>query len=227
MDLLGFARGPALAVSVAVFVLGVAWRLSGVLRRPGMPDLSPAREGAPPSWSGALHGIVSGLHPQRTFGASAFISALNGYVFHIGLALIFFGYGPHIAFIHRITGIGWPALPDAVMYVAAGVTIPSMLLALFQRLSSPVLKLISTGNDWISWALTFLPVMTGMAIIAEPSALSLARNHVIFRDPLAIHLLALELLLIWFPFGKLMHAFLFAFSRGATGVRFSHRGVKL
>jgi hypothetical protein len=42
-----------------------------------------------------------------------------------------------------------------------------------------------------------------------------------------VHLLSLELLLIWFPFGKLMHAFLFAFSRGASGMRFSHRGVDL
>ena len=48
----------------------------------------------------------------------------------------------------------------------------------------------------------------------------------IYRGPLAVHLLSLELLLIWFPFGKLMHAVLFAFSRGATGMRFSHRGVR-
>jgi hypothetical protein len=30
---------------------------------------------------------------------------------------------------------------------------------------------------------------------------------------------------VWFPYGKLMHAVLFAFSRGATGIRFGHRGV--
>ena len=226
MDLLDLARGPVLVLAIAVFVLGAGWRLWGVLRRPRMPDLSPAREGAPPRWQGAWRGIVSGLHPRKTFGPSAFVSALNGYVFHIGLALVFFGYGPHIAFVRRITGLGWPALPDAVMYLAAGVTIISMLIALILRLTDPVLKLISDNNDWMSWALTFLPVITGMAVITESSAITLARNHVIFRDPLALHLLAFELLLIWFPFGKLMHAFLFPFSRGATGIRFSHRGVE-
>lgn len=226
MDLLDFARGPVLVLAVLVFVLGVAWRLAGVLRRPRLPDLSLAREGAPPPWQGALRGIVSGLHPRRTFGASAFISGLNGYVFHIGLALIFFGYAPHIDFIRRHIGLGWPALPDAVMYLAAGVTILSMILALVLRLTDPVLKLISTGNDWLSWGLTFLPVITGMAVITESSALTLVRDHPVFRGPLALHLLAFELLLLWFPFGKLMHAFLFPFARGATGVRFSHRGVK-
>ena len=63
--------------------------------------------------------------------------------------------------------------------------------------------------------------------MSEPSADVMARSEVLYRAPLAIHLLSLELLLIWFPFGKLMHAILFAFSRGATGVRFSHRGVRL
>jgi nitrate reductase gamma subunit len=226
MDVLDFARGPLLVLALLVFVLGVAWRLAGVLRRPRQPDLSPAREGAPPRWQGALRGIASGLHPRRRFGPGAFVSGLNGYVFHIGLAFVFFGYAPHIAFVRRLTGLHWPALPDAVMYLAAGVTILSMILALVLRLGDPVLRLISSGNDWLSWALTFLPVITGMAVITDSSALTLVRDHPVFRGPLALHLIAFELLLLWFPFGKLMHAFLFPFARGATGVRFSHRGVQ-
>ena len=72
-----------------------------------------------------------------------------------------------------------------------------------------------------------LPMLTGMSVVVEPSLAILARDHVTYPIPLAIHLLSVELLLIWFPFGKLMHAFLFVFSRGATGMRFSHRGVQL
>ncbi len=152
-------------------------------------------------------------------------STVNGYVFHIGLALVFFGYAPHIAFIHRVTGLSWPALPDEVMYLASAVTIVSLLIALASRLTNPVLKLISNADDKITWTITFLPLITGMAVMSEPSATLLARDHVIYGGPLAVHLLSLELLLIWFPFGKLMHAVLFAFSRGATGIRFGHRGV--
>jgi nitrate reductase gamma subunit len=125
-----------------------------------------------------------------------------------------FGYAPHIAFIHRLTGLTWPALPDMVMYLAAGATIVSLLFALLLRLTDPVRKMVSSADDFITWIVIFLPVATGMAVLAEPSA--------------AI-LLALELMLMlmWLPFGKLMHAFLFPFSRGATGIRLSHRGVKI
>ena len=99
-------------------------------------------------------------------------------------------------------------------------------MALALRLNDPVRKKISTADDMISWTVTFLPFVTGMAVTSDPSAALLARDHVIYAGPLAVHLLSLELLLLWFPFGKLMHAVLFAFSRGATGLRFGHRGVR-
>jgi hypothetical protein len=40
MELLEFARGPALAFSVAVFAIGLAWRLCGIFRRPLRADYS-------------------------------------------------------------------------------------------------------------------------------------------------------------------------------------------
>ncbi len=227
MDLLDFARGPALVFAIAVFVLGTLWRLVHLWRLPRMPDLSPPREGAPSNLGGALHGIVRGMWPRREFARTTRFITLNGYVFHIGLALVFFGYAPHIAFVHRTIGLSWPALPDLVMYLAAAATIVSMLMALFLRMSDPVRQKISTADDMITWVIVFLPVVTGMAVLSDSSATILARDHVVYRGPVAVHLLTLELLLVWFPFGKLMHAFLFPFSRGATGARFSHRGVKV
>ena len=59
------------------------------------------------------------MWPRRAFVPVTLWVTINGYVFHIGLALVFFGYAPHISFIRRILGFGWPALPDIVMVVAA------------------------------------------------------------------------------------------------------------
>ena len=227
MDLLDIARGPALWCALAVFALGTLWRLAGVLRLPRRLDRSPPRAGAPGAATAAARAVLSGLVPRRGFAPATRIASFNGYVFHVGLALVVFGYAPHIAFVQRLTGLSWPALPDAVMYLAAAVTIVSLLMALWLRLGDPVLRLISGPDDWISWTVTFLPLVTGMAVATDPSAALLARDAVLYRTPLAVHLLTLELLLVWFPFGKLMHAVLFAFSRGATGVRFGHRGVKV
>jgi nitrate reductase gamma subunit len=227
LDLLDFARGPALVVAIAVFVLGSLWRLVAVLRLPRMRDLSPARAGAPGNAAAAGHAILRGMWPRAAFSQRTLYITINGYVYHIGLALVFFGYAPHIAFVHRISGLSWPALPDSVMYLAAAASIVSLLLALALRITDPVRKKISGADDWITWAIVFLPLVTGMAVLIEPSQAILAHPHTVYRGPVAVHLLSLELLLVWFPFGKLMHAFLFAFSRGATGMRFSHRGVRV
>jgi nitrate reductase gamma subunit len=227
MPFLDFVRGPLLAIALTIFALGTLWRMAGVLRRPRMPDLSPACEGAPSKAAGALRAIVRGMWPRLQFGQAVWVRTLNGYAFHIGLALVFFGYAPHIAFVRRLTGLHWPALADGVMYLAAGVTIVSLLMALLFRLTNPVQRMISDAGDFVTWTVTFLPLMTGMMVVGESSARVLARDQVLYPGPLALHLLSLELLLIWFPFGKLMHAILFAFSRGTTGIRFSHRGVQL
>jgi len=45
--------------------------------------------------------------------------------------------------------------------------------------------------------------------------------------PLAIHLLSVELLLLWLPFGKLAHAFLVFISRGITGAAASRKGAAI
>lgn len=226
MGLLEFVRGPGLYIALTVFVLGTAWRLYAVLRLPRRPDLSAARDGAPPWKTAVWRANLRAMWPRKEFLPATRFVVINGYAFHIGLALVFFGYAPHIDFVRRLTGLSWPALPDLVMYLASAVTVVALLLALAMRLTDPVRKAISNSDDLISWTITFLPFVTGMAVAGEPSQAILARDHVIFGGPLALHLLSLELLLLWFPFGKLMHAVLFVFSRGATGVRFSHRGVE-
>lgn len=225
MDLLDWARGPLLYGALAVFILGVSWRGIAFFRLPATP--SPV---APPRQEfGSIKAMSAALMrtwPRRALPQSATLATFNPYVFHIGLALVFFGYAPHISFIRRLTGIGWPALPDMVMYLSAAATIISLLLALMFRLTDPVLKKISRADDWVTWAVTMLPLLTGMAVVgASPSDYLLYKPAFAYRGPIAIHLLSLELLLVWFPFGKLMHAFLVLPTRMQLATFLGRRGV--
>lgn len=223
MDLLDWARGPLLYFALTVFVLGVSWRLVALARLPAVVTAAPERK--PFSASAALGSALLRTWPRDGLPASATLVTLNPYVFHIGLAVVFFGYAPHIAFIGRLTGLGWPALPDPVIYLSAAATIISLLLALMFRLTDPVLKKISRADDMVTWIVTMLPLITGMAIVDVPSALLHSYNHTIYRDPVALHLLSLELLLVWFPFGKLMHAFLVWPTRMQLATFLGRRGV--
>ncbi|MCP5265427.1 MAG: nitrate reductase [Burkholderiaceae bacterium] len=217
MELLDFARGPAMKFALVVFVLGTVWRLVGLLLLPRMRDLSPAREGAPPLMLGALRTVVRRMWPRRSFLRQTLFTTINSYVFHIGLAVVVFGLAPHILFIDNLTGLAWPSLPSNFVMAVGVITLASLIAALVRRVSHPVTRLLSHAGDYLSWLLTALPVLTGLIATSHLGAR--------YETLLALHVLSIAAFLVWFPFGKLMHAFLFVFSRGATGMRFSHRGV--
>ncbi len=223
MDLLQLARGPLLYFALTVFLFGIAWRLSGLWRFGAKPALSAPR--ATDTASAGIRTVFSRMLPRKGFHPSATLATINPYVYHIGLAIVAFGYLPHIDFVKRLTGLSWPALPDWVMYVSAGATIVSLGIALLYRLTDPVLRLISGADDYITWIVTMLPLLTGMAVILEPSAAVHSRAGVGYSVPLALHLMSLELLLAWFPFGKLMHAFLVVPGRFQLGAFLARRGV--
>ena len=219
MTLLDFARGPALEIALSVFVFGVAWRLLSLLLLPWARDRSVKRKGAPSAVSGAVRGFVRHLWPAKTYSTVSLFTTVNSYVFHIGLAIIVFGLAQHILFLRGLFGVSWANLPSGVIQIVSVITLASLFAALIKRLTSPVLRLISTFNDYFTWFVTTLPVLTGLIAVAHLWAP--------YQTLLAIHILSVSLLLIWFPFGKLMHAFLVFLTRSETGIFYSRRGAQI
>jgi len=223
MGLLEFARGPDLAIALAIFAIGSAWRLYAILRQPQARDLSQPRG---PSYAvrGALQGIVRRMWHPATLRRRSLVGTVNAYGYHIGLAIVAFGFLPHIAFIQRLTGLSWPGVPGPVFALAVACAFVGLGYALMARLTSPVLRLISGFDDYASWAITVLPLVTGMALLSQPTGVA----YPFLPDrpvAVAVHLLSLELLLAWLPFGKLSHAFLVFVSRAVTGAAFARKGA--
>ena len=59
--------------------------------------------------------------------------------------------------------------------------------------------------------------MTGLANTAHIGAR--------YETLLALHILSVDLLLVWFPFGKLMHAFYLVPSRAINGALLGRKGA--
>jgi nitrate reductase gamma subunit len=222
MDLLAFARGPALIVALAVFVAGIAWRFFVIFRRPASVDFSAPRGGSPVG--GALRAIATRMWPYRTFRERSFAATLNAYAYHVGLAIVFFGFAPHIAFVTRLTGAAWPAVPGWLFVIAVGLVFIGLITALVARRRSAVLRLLSSFDDYASWIVTMLPMITGMALLSLPLGATYPPAP-LDPIPVAVHLMSVELLLVVLPFSKLSHAFLVFVSRGVTGARFARKGA--
>ncbi|NIV17382.1 MAG: nitrate reductase [Woeseiaceae bacterium] len=217
MELLAFARGPGLQFAVLVFTAGLIWRLVHIWLTVRRVDLSDSRHGG--ERAGGLRAIFSRFRHHEAFRARTRNGMVLAYTMHIGLAVVIFGSAPHILFIESFTGLSWTPLPAIVIHAAAALTLAAMLAAIGRRFSHPVLKLISNFDDYFTWLVTVLPVVTGLLAVAHFGGR--------YETLLALHILSFELFLIWFPFGKLMHSFIAFGSRYATGVAFTHKGAQV
>ncbi len=216
-ELLAFARGPALKASLIVFAVAATWRLVAIFLLPGSKDLTSGRPGVS-EVGGAVRKMFQVL-PHKPFRDRGLFVNLNAWVFHFGLLFIVLLGTPHILFLGDFLGFTWPGLPKGVIDVISVVTLASLIAILVYRVQYKVTRLLSGFDDYFSWLVTFLPVLTGLLATFKIGAR--------YETLLALHILSFELLLIWFPFSKLMHAFSVFFSRARTGARYAHRGVEI
>jgi len=219
MELLEFARGPALQFAITIFVAGVVFRIVSLFLMWRTRDSSEGSSRQRPVVVAAIREIIRRLWPQAAYKQRTMFPLINGYVMHIGLALCVFFLMPHILFIKDLFGFSWAGLPNNVVYAIGVVTVGSMIAALAMRYANPAQRIISTFDDWFSWLVTFLPVITGLIATSHLGAR--------YETLLGLHILSVALLLIWLPFGKLMHFFLVFVTRSQTGAHLSHRGAQL
>ncbi|MGA7593637.1 MAG: hypothetical protein WCA64_00430 [Gallionella sp.] len=211
---LTWVRSTGLNIAIGIFVLGTLWRLIEIYSLGRKPDLAAPRHRAGAS---GLHTMFRrSVPPPGMFKRSA-TSYVAGYVFHIGLFIIVFLFAQHIKLIQDLTGLSWPGLPAQFIDATAVVTLATLLLVLAERINKPVKRFLSTFGDYAGWGLTFLPVLTGY----------LASRHLLlpYTAMLALHILSVELLLVFLPFTKLIHVFTLWGSRWYNGDANAKKGV--
>lgn len=214
LEFLTWVRGPALDVAVGIFVLGVLWRLFEIYALGRKKDLAAPRHA---SGASGWHTVFRRSIPPQDMLKRSPVSYIGGYLFHVGLAIIVFGFAPHILLITHFTGLSWPGLPSQFVDLVTVVTMVAMVAVLVDRIIKPAKRFLSTFEDWFAWAVTFLPVVTGW----------MAVQHMVlpYTTMLAIHILSVEVLLVVLPFTKLFHAFTLIGSRWYNGKINGHRGV--
>jgi len=194
----------------------VLWRLVGILMLKEKPEFSEPRK--PGGFMAALKVIYTRSFTAAPFKRATLYPKMLAYVLHIGFFAVIFLFVPHIVFFEGFLGFDWPGLPNNVIYLSGVAAVVAGLALLVRRLTDPVLRLISNFDDYFSWFVTILPILTGLIMPV--------RMGVRYETLLAIHILSVAVLMIWLPFGKLGHTFLVFVTRGTTGMVFERRGAK-
>jgi nitrate reductase gamma subunit len=216
MSLLDFARGPAFRWAVIIFVIGIVWRLTALLLA-SRKRLEPAKGSAT---AGGMKTLLTRSAPPHELEKNIIFQHYSGYAWHIGMFIVLLFGTPHMLFFANIVGFTWPTLPGPVITFVGVVTMGILIVLLARRLKNPVLRQISTADDYISWIITFAAFLTGFLAFAH---VTLGFRY---ETMLALHILSICALLIWFPFGKLMHALFIWPSRYKVGATFARRGVR-
>jgi nitrate reductase gamma subunit len=199
-------------ISLWVFAIGVLWRILSIFRVRNKPDYSEPRGSG---LAGAIGANLRRFIPRREMVSRTRLQLVAGYLFHLGLFVLLVFAAPHVLFIEAQTGFSWLPMPYWAFIVSAQLAFIGLMLLWFHRVMHPVTRLISDADDHIAAILTFIVMLTGcMALIEEFDGLRL------------LHRFTVELWLVYFPFSRLMHAFMFIPSRAFTGAWFGRRGVK-
>ena len=216
MTLLDFARGPGLEWSLYILVFGVIWRIVGSMMIMAKKDLSKPRKRS---------GIKDGFATigRRSLPTPAFehrirFQHISGYLWHLALFISVLFFAPHILFFETLLGFSWPHLPNTVILFSAAVATGVLIALLFRRASHPVQRYISNADDYISILVVLAPLITGILAFAHVGGR--------YETLLAVHLLSVEAMFIWLPFGKLMHTALTFPSRYQAGTWSGRKRVR-
>jgi len=214
-DFLIWTRGDGFNIALSIFLAGVLIRLLEIFLLGRKVDYSEPRGS---EWAPGLKNIVTrSFADKSTFKRAPFV-VIVGYIWHIGFFICLLLFVPHIELINATLGLKWPGLANPLVDATVAVTMVAMIAMLLHRLTHPVLKFLSTYEDYLVWLVTFLPLVTGY----------IAFHRMINPYPLAlgVHILSVELLLVVFPFTKLMHAITLFIARWYTGAIMGRKGIE-
>jgi len=214
IEFLSWVRGPGFQIASVIFIAGVIIRISEVLLLGRKTDLAEAKGS---SMSGGLKTMVTRSFPDANTLKRSMVTLVAGYIFHIGLFVTLFLFAPHILMFKEVTGLSWPSLPTAFVDAIAVVTIISLFIVLAHRMQNTVLRFLTNFEDILVWLVTILPLITGYVAFHRIGATA--------PTLLAVHILSVEVLMVLFPFTKLMHAFTLFIARWYNGAISSYRGV--
>ena len=217
---LEFVRGPLFNVSLIIFVTGMVYRLVRILLLGWSRDRTPA---AGSKAGGVVKSFLKGIliwpfipWIKNTFSKNPIIYIAGGF-FHIGLLAAILLGTPHMLVWKKLLGFGWRTLPLPIVDWLSATAIAAMIVLLINRHINPVLKLITGPAEYLNWLFVFIPMVTGYIMT----------HHLFFRYEIlfSLHMLAVDVLLIWIPLSRISHFMFYFFSRTIHGTEFGKRAV--
>lgn len=204
----------ALGVMAIVYTLRLRWlfkfKAGADKSAPGAPDVTDGRRGA---WYSFFNVAMPWTMESARRGPFFYITFV---LFHIGVVA-----GIALAFVSTLAP-GFLRIP-VVAWVVGGSCALALLISIYRmarRLLVPVMRLISTPDDYFSLAMLTAWFALGVATQAHLSGVAGFESTVI----LVAYLYLTSFFLLYVPFSKISHYLYYPFTRIWIGRALGHRG---
>ena len=219
-NILAFARGPFFQVSLVIFIVGMSYRLFRIVFLGWTRDHVKARGS---KFGGVVKTYLKGFlilpffpWVKNTFNRNPLIYIAGG-LFHLSLFIVVFFGTAHVLVFKDLLGFSWPSIRTPIIDFFAAIAIISLVMLVINRIVNPVVKMISGPAEYINWLIVFLPFLTGYTMYHH-----LAPSY---EMSFSIHMITVNILLIWIPLSRISHFMFYFFSRTIHGVEFGKRAV--
>jgi nitrate reductase gamma subunit len=220
-ELLAFARGPMFTGAFLFFIAGMLYRLISVIMLGWRKSYVPAKSNRT---TGALTNMLRGLIifpfiPRlRDSAARNPVTFIAGGLFHLSFFVVVFLGAAHVLAWKSILGFGWVTLPLPIIDLFAAIGLASLFVLYLNRINSPVLRLLSRTPDYLNLLVVFLPFLTGYFMTH--------RLLLRYEEMYAIHVITVNVLLIWIPLSRISHFMFYFITKPRLGALLAQRGAK-
>ncbi len=209
----GIVRGPLVWLSFIVFLGGMAYRVIYL-------SIEAKRDRIIYPYLNFKCVLKSLFHWLCPYGSLSMRDhpwfTLVSFIFHIGLILTPIFFLGHIELWQESWGISWKAFPNLLADILTVSTILCGVLLFIRRVSLKHVRYLSSFKDY-----TLLWLVIGVFLTGFFSRYQIILDY---RYMVLLHMLLGELMLIFIPFSRLGHMFIFWLTRAHTASEF--QGVR-
>ena len=197
-----FVTGPLTWISVGIFIVGMTWKIIGLVRLANKKDKVVFNHF---SWKWSFVSIAHWLFP---FGSRSMrekpVFTLMTFAFHICLLATPIFLMAHNMLLKERWGVGWWTLPEGTADYMTIILIVVVAFLALRRIALPDVRLITSAYDFLLLGIAVAPFITGYAA---------SHNWFSYKTMLILHILFGQVFIASIPFTKLSHMFLFFLTR--------------
>ncbi|HEY5810774.1 MAG TPA: hypothetical protein VIT67_22580, partial [Povalibacter sp.] len=134
--LLDLVRGPLFYWSLMIMIVGILWRLTGLIFFRGQSRVAEPK--STDTVSAGLRTVFNRSVPPHELEKNIQFQHITGYVWHVGWFVTFLFLGVHLPLFKSILGFSWPSLPTGVVLVISALTLGVLLTLWLRRWFNPV-----------------------------------------------------------------------------------------